>query len=240
MFQKEILFFKTNLYKELSESIQFEDLTNGRKGAILVEKKKDCIPIIRTTSVYKNKVQQFLPIHYDIINSIKKFRNFECNNAMIEIYDNNYIKMKYHSDQALDLMEDSYICVFSCYSNPEKRDIRKLVIKEKESQKESEITMEHNSIVLFSTLSNKKHLHKIIGNELIDDQKWLGITFRLSKTYITFINEIPYFVSNKKEIVIATENEKRYFYNYKSTENKSIEFIYPEINYTTSPSDLIN
>ena len=37
--------------------------------------------------------------------------------------------MKYHSDQALDLADNSYICIFSCYDNP--INLRTLRIKNK-------------------------------------------------------------------------------------------------------------
>jgi hypothetical protein len=71
------------------------------------------------------------------------------------------------------------------------------------------------------------------------DDKWLGITFRLSKTYIEFVNEISYFYKTDKKLKLANEEETKEFYKMRQTENKSINFEYPEINYTISESDLL-
>src|SRR5579863_5668420 len=111
MFEKYFLDYKTNIFDELARSIEYEDITKGRKGAILVDCKNDLIPLVRTTTNYKKPAQRFLRIHYDIIEQIKKVTNnnkLEFNNAMIEIYDSKYCTMGFHSDQATDLAEDSY------------------------------------------------------------------------------------------------------------------------------------
>lgn len=42
------------------------------------------------------------------------------------------------------------------------------------------------------------------------------------------------------ELKLGTEEEKKEFYKLRSEENKSLNYEYPQINYTTSPSDLIN
>ena len=97
--------------------------------------------------------------------------------------------------------------------------------------------MEHNSIILFSTETNRNHMHKIVLDCHQQSTKWLGITFRLSKTFVQFIDEIPYI--NNVPLQIATEEEKRNFYNMKGLENKSIKYAYPDINYTISTSDMM-
>ena len=51
---------------------------------------------------------------------------------MIEIYDSKYCKMGFHTDQSLDLQENSYIGIFSCYNDPTTKDLRKLKVKNKE------------------------------------------------------------------------------------------------------------
>ena len=72
-------------------------------------------------------------------------------------------------------------------------------------------------------LTNKKYLHKIIlNNNNITGNLWLGITFRLSKTFIHFINELPYF-SNGNQLTLANDEQKKEFYKYRQTENKLIE-----------------
>ena len=110
--------------------------------------------------------------------------------------------------------------------------------------------MEHNSIILFSTASNHKHLHKIIlehqnKNDNLDktrnsDNRWLGITFRLSKIFIKFKNKIPYIQSTNNILRIATDLERKEFYKHKGTENSSNEYKYPEIDYTISKNDLMS
>ncbi len=245
MFRKFIIDIKTNSFEELSNSTDFEDIVNGRKGAILVDYKNDLVPIVRTTTIYNKPVQNFLPVHYDIINKVKeKFKdieNIEFNNVLIEIYDSKYRKMGFHTDQSLDLKEDSYICLFSCYENASNNpvDIRKLKIKNKITKECSEVLLENNSAVLFSTLTNHKHLHKIVLESNISRNKWLGITFRLSKTFVKFVNEISYIYPSNKILRIANNDEKKEFMKHKGNENSSSEYAYPEINYTISISDTI-
>lgn len=243
MFTKFVIDNETNLFEELSKSTNFDNVTNGRKGANIVDYKNNLIPLVRTTSNYDKPVQKFLPIHYNIIKMIKrvsKIENLELNNALIEIYDNQYRTMGFHSDQALDLAENSYICIFSCYDNFNNSfNLRKLKIKEKETNKCFEILMEHNSIIIFSTETNKKHLHRIVLETNRSNNKWLGITFRLSKTFIQFVNEIPYLYGTDKILRIANEEEKKQFRKYKGIENAQIGYDYPEIDYTISVGDML-
>jgi len=256
MFQKFIIENESNIFNQLENSVEFENINNGRKGTNIVDYKNNLIPIIRTTTIYNNPSQKFKTIHYNIINKIKKMvniENIEFNNGLIEIYDSNYYKMSYHSDQSLDLEEESYICIFSCYDNPINQ--RTLNIKSKITNERSNIELENNSLVLFSVKTNSNYLHKIVLNKKEPNNRWLGITFRMSKTYIYFINEIPYFINineipyfinineipyfyNKNKILrIANEDEKKQFYKLRGEENKSTNFYYPEIDYTISFGD---
>jgi len=129
--------------------------------------------------------------------------------------------------------------LFSCYDNPDTKDIRTLKIKDKITGELSEISLTHNSIILFSVKTNSNYLHKIVLDKSYADDKWLGITFRLSKTYIEFVNEIPYFYKTDKKLKLANEEEIKEFYKMRQTENKNSVFEYPEINYTISKSDLL-
>jgi hypothetical protein len=242
MFSKSILDIKEDTFKECSKSINVEDVVMGRKGTVLVDCDNDIIPIVRTTTIYNEPVQNLSPFHYDIINKIKEnFQNLdiEFNNALIEIYDSKYRKMKFHTDQSLDLEEDSYICLFSCYENMSNNieDMRKLKIKNKITNECSEFLLENNSVILFSTLYNHKYLHKIILESHKAQNRWLGITFRLSKTFIKFINNNPHMCHNDEILRIASDEEKTEFYKHKGIENKEDEYTYPEINYTISASD---
>lgn len=240
MFQKFIIKNEFNIFNELENSVEFENITYGRKGTNIIDYKNNLIPLVRTTTIYNNPSQKFKTIHYNIIDKIKKasnIENIEFNNALIEIYDSNYCKMKYHSDQSIDLHEESYICIFSCYDNPINNRI--LNIKNKITEEISNIELNNNSIVLFSVKTNSNYLHKIILDKKEPNNKWLGITFRLSKTYIYFNNELPYFYNKDKILRIANEDEKKYFYKLRGEENKDTNFYYPEINYTISFGDTL-
>lgn len=249
MFTKFIIDYQTNIFEALSKSTKFENVTKGRKAANVIDYSDNLIPMVRTTTSYNESPQRFLPIHYDIIENIKmtsKIEGLELNNALIEIYDFQYHNMGFHSDQALDLAENSYICIFSCYNNhpTDINNIRKLIIKEKATEKYSEISMEHNSIIIFSTETNKKHVHKIVLGTNTPNTKntvWLGITFRLSKTFIQFISEIPYFYPRNKILRLANKNDVEWceFMKYKGIENMKIGYDYHEIDYTISVSDTL-
>lgn len=146
-----------------------------------MDNRNELIPIVRTTSPYTSPAQSFKEIHCEIINKIKEIiPNIELNNAMIEIYNCEYKTMKYHSDQSLDLAEDSYICIFSCYSNPESKSLRKLKIKEKGSDVESEIILKHNSVVIFSTELNNKVLRIANPEEKREFMKMKGMENQLT------------------------------------------------------------
>jgi hypothetical protein len=171
----------------------------------------------------------------------------DFNNALIEVYDCNYATMKYHSDQDLDLENESYIGLFTCYENPSElteKNIRKLKIKDKVTNEEFDISLTHNSIVLFSVLTNKKFLHKIILEsipsikKLESDNRWLGITFRKSKTFIQFKNNQPHF-SNGDLLVLANEDQKKEFYKLRGEENFNMNFVYPKLSYTLSIGDTL-
>ena len=136
---------------------------------------------------------------------------------MVEVYDNSYKKMKFHSDQALDLADNSFICIFSCYQKNVSP--RKLLVKSKENEEKFEFILENNSIITFSTSINKKFVHKIILDNCKNQDLWLGFTLRLSKTYITVIGNLFYFTDTNKQLVDATDDEKKEFYKLKKIEN---------------------
>jgi len=269
--------YPTNLFQELATSINFEHITKGRTGANLVNYQNNLVPIVRTTTAYTEPSQKFLSIHHEIIENIKKtsgIENLELNNALIEIYDSDYKKMGFHSDQALDLADNSYICLFSCYENPNLPATRKLVVQQKLNEAQNElqnelnnellsevrdklhdklhyklheslsnqtnILLDHNSVVIFSTETNKKYNHKIIMEDYVGDNRWLGITFRLSKTFIKFNLIEPYLTSSDKKLRFADQNEVKQFRQYKGLENKKINYSYPnDIDYTISLGDLL-
>jgi len=236
--------------------VDFEDLGKGRKGNHLVSVKDENIPLVRTTSKYDKPAHRFSEVHNSIVNEILAIAKNEVdllgtpisfNNALIEIYDKSYFKMKYHSDQALDLENDSYVALFSCYERPDEISaplMRRLRIRDKVTNEEHEFILENNSVILFSLATNSKYQHKIIldtssnKKDSLEDNKWLGITFRKSKTMIQFKNNLPYF-KNGETLKLADENQQREFYKLRGQENKSMDFKYPWIGYTLSKSDTI-
>jgi len=166
----------------------------------------------------------------------------EFNNAMIEIYDSTYRKMGSHSDQALDLADDSYIAIYSCYEDPATTNLRKLIVQQKgdDIDKQSKIlSMHHDSVIFFSTSTNSQHLHKIVL-DTEDSNRWLGITFRLSKTFIKWIDGVPTLTHSGIPLTLANKEESKRFYKFRSEENREVQFNYPELNYTVSPSDLLS
>ena len=243
MFQKYILDFEPNYFEELSNSIQFESIIEGRLGANIADLQNDVIPIVRTTTSYNIPTQPFNNLHIGIIEKIKSISqipNLVLNNGMVEIYGWEYSKMNFHTDQSLDLEPNSYICIVSFYKNPLNSQKRKLVIQNKITSYVEQIELEHNSVVIFSTDANKMYKHKIIlENPNIDSNKWLGITLRQSKSFIKFINDIPYFTSDLSRLRIGNSDEKKLFCKLKGIENKEINFDYPHIDFTVSAGDVI-
>jgi len=253
-FYKIQLNLPANLFAELAHSVDFEQFANDNKIANLLAISGNKVPILRTTSIYQKPAQQFAPIHQLIIENIQKQvaqvidleQDMVFNHATAEIYNQNYFKMKYHSDQALDLAANSYIALFSCYQQPEKLPLglRRLKMQAKNGEEEQELDLEHNSVILFSTQTNQDYQHKIIlpaenrpKAQKIDNQ-WLGITFRQSKTFIEFENGQPFF-PNGQPLTMATEVQTAEFYRLKSAENQQLNYNYPDILYTISPSDML-
>ncbi|MFC3157678.1 2OG-Fe(II) oxygenase superfamily protein [Chryseobacterium arachidis] len=248
------LSFKENLFKDLFNSTEFEISGKGRLGNHLVKMDDGNIAVVRTTTRYTIPATVFSPIHDSLINSINEKISTEnitlpeqnFNNALIEVYDSSYSKMNFHSDQALDLDEKSCIALFSCYENPDELEefhLRKLVVKDKTNEEEFEIVLNHNSVVLFSVETNRKFQHKIIldskqNPKPLTDNKWLGITFRTSKTCIQFKNDIPYF-STGELFTLADKEQESDFFKLRGQENRSLDFAYPDLSYTISPADLM-
>lgn len=251
-FYKITLDIKTNLFSELISVTNFEPVTKGRIGNHLVDMDGNGVPIVRTTTKYNIPANTFSPVHHMLVkcindtigNNLADVPAQHFNNALVEVYDAVYTKMNYHSDQSLDLDNDSYIGVFSSYENPDElseQQIRKLRIKDKVSDEEFEISLTHNTVVLFSVATNTKFLHKIVldtpsSKTLTPDNKWLGITFRTSKTYIRFKDNLPHF-ANGKLLKLADKEQEAEFYKLRGQENRSLDFVYPELTYTVNIAD---
>jgi hypothetical protein len=255
-FYKITLPLEKNLFSELFDSVSFEDVAKGRIGNHLVNISQKGVPIVRTTTLYTIPAHNFSAVHHNIVESVNKTIEsstidqlplLDFNNALIEVYDCNYATMKYHSDQCMDLETDSYIGLFTCYENPDKlteKNLRKLKLKDKTTNEEFDISLTHNSIVLFSLPANTKFLHKIILESVPSlkksesDNKWLGITFRKSKTFITFDDGLPRF-STGELLELADDDQKAEFFKLRGQENSVTNFVYPKLSYTLSIGDTL-
>ncbi|KAJ3179761.1 hypothetical protein HDU85_004762 [Gaertneriomyces sp. JEL0708] len=245
MFRKYILPIDS-AFEKLQHANVFEDFPVGRKGAILIQPSAEGnTPIVRTTTCYKTPSQPFSAVHLDIIEQVNKVANvpsvLSWNNAMVEIYTPEYTKMKFHSDAAIDLAPDSYIGIFSCYENADEPTPRMLIVKEKETGKTISVTLDNNSVVLFSTGANQKYLHKICCVGKKTQSRWLGLTLRQSTTYVRYSTEgVAHLLAGtgadatEKVLRLANDEERREFFKWRSLENATVGFEYPQIDYTLS------
>jgi hypothetical protein len=144
--------------------------------------------------------------------------------------------MKRHSDQALDLADGSSIAIYSCYRDP-RRPSRRLIVKSKESDTRFEIALAHGSVVAFSLDTNRRFTHAIALCAGAPDNDWLGVTFRTSRTFVRFVDGQPR-LPNGERLTLASDEQRREFFQLRRRENDETGFEYPSIAYTISESDL--
>lgn len=234
-----------NPFEELSISARFQNVGRGRKGTVLVNPDKvHGVPIVRTTTPYDVPAQTFRVIHLQLAEQIRQAASLPhaFNNALIERYTNMYTTMGDHSDQAQDLLDDSYIALFSCYRYPERATTaRRLVVKSKAFEGgRFEIPLVHNSVVVFSLATNRRFKHKIVLDKSANSPKneWLGVTFRTSRTFVRF-SDTQALLKDGTTLTLASNDERNALYQLRGRENRELDFVYPSMSYTLSPSDLI-
>jgi hypothetical protein len=234
-----------NLFDALRASVRFEDVGRGRQGAVLIKvDETGSVPLVRTTTRYSTPAQRFRSAHEQLAQQIQNSASLSVgfNNALIETYTNAYTTMGSHSDQALDLADESFIAVFSCYKHPERANPpRKLLVELKKSGRPHvEIPLTHNSVVVFSVDTNRRLKHAIVLDTSTQpaENQWLGITFRTSKTFVRFRDECAYFQDDVR-LVLANDEQSREFYNLRRRENNETDFTYPRLTYTISESDMM-
>ncbi|KAB2589907.1 alpha-ketoglutarate-dependent dioxygenase AlkB family protein [Streptomyces arboris] len=233
-----------NLFAELSESALLEDVGKGRKGATLARiDEAGGVPLVRTTTRYGSPTQRFRAVHERLADLIRERAGLSVgfDNALIESYTNAYTTMGLHSDQALDLADESFIAVFSCYQYPEAGPPRKLIFESKGSDGEKfEVPLAHHSVIVFSVGSNRRLKHKIVLDApgRAADNQWLGVTFRTSKTLIRFRDGHAYLPEGAR-LTSADDEQSTEFYRLRRRENKETDFVYPSLTYTISESDLM-
>ncbi|ROQ26231.1 hypothetical protein EDD98_5852 [Streptomyces sp. PanSC19] len=233
-----------NLFAELSAWTRLEDVGKGRRGAALTRiDETGGVPLVRTTTRYSSPTQRFQAVHERLARQVQERADISVgfNNALIETYTNAYTSMGSHSDQALDLADESFIAVFSCYRHPDASPPRKLIFESKEPDGEKfEIPLAHNSVVAFSVDLNRRLRHKIVlaAPARPADTQWLGVTFRTSKTFVRFRDGRAY-LPQGAVLTSADEEQKREFYRLRRRENNETDFVYPLLTYTVSESDLM-
>ncbi|MFB7211457.1 alpha-ketoglutarate-dependent dioxygenase AlkB [Streptomyces sp. NPDC056255] len=233
-----------NLFAELSASARLEEVGKGRRGAVLtkVDDAGD-VPLVRTTTRYGSPTQRFRAVHERLARQIQERAALAVgfNNALIESYTNAYKTMGSHSDQALDLADESFIAVFSCYRYPEAGPPRKLIFESKGSGGEKfEFPLAHNSFVAFSVESNRRLKHRIVLDAPAQaaDNQWLGVTFRTSKTLVRFRDGHAHLPQGAR-LMPADDEQQHEFYRLRRRENNETDFFYPLLTYTISESDLM-
>ncbi|WP_439623293.1 hypothetical protein [Gemmata sp.] len=233
-----------NLFEELFASVPFEDVGKGRQGAVLTRTDEaGGTPLVRTTTRYRAPAQRFRPVHERLAQRIQTTASLSVgfNNALIESYTNASTTMSSHSDQALDLADDSFSAVFSCYEHPGLANPpRTLLVEPKGGGDRASIPLTHNSAVVFSVGTNRRLRHKIVlaASARTPENRWLGVTFRTSKTVVRFRDGCAYFPEGVR-LTLAGEEQRREFYSLRRRENDETDFTYPRLTYTVSDSDLV-
>ncbi|HEY1056521.1 MAG TPA: hypothetical protein VGE24_15350, partial [Emticicia sp.] len=69
-FYKITLPLESNLFDELSHSVDFEDVAKGRIGNHLVDAGENGVPIVRTTTKYTIPAHKFSSIHHGLVDCI--------------------------------------------------------------------------------------------------------------------------------------------------------------------------
>lgn len=251
------------IFEELSACTQLEAVGRGRFAAKIFNSDDNKIPLVRTTSSYEQPSQRMTPLHLRIIDQINKQLNVSpplvLNNALVEIYRGTYDTMKFHSDQALDLQEDSSIVIFTCTNNPESKTPPRLHVRDKAHPvgpiikigwghsyvdnlfEEKVFPFNHCAAIVFSTQTNASHIHTIY-QKCTENEQWLYITFRTARTFIEFKEHIPYFVNcwlAPDRLHLADKSERQQFYQNKSNENNRTAFnpASVKIKFTVSKGD---
>lgn len=234
-------------YNSLFSSVAWEDVAEGRKGAVMIKPNASGkVPVVRTTTKYKTPAQTFSSAIRWLAHHIEESASlpFDLNNALMEHYTSEYGKMRLHSDQALDLKWGSHVAVYTCYKYPHLPPNRKIVIEPKQGGESFEIILRHNHVVVFSLDTNKRFRHKIVLTEpqhKVNGNEWIGVTFRTSKTFVEYSPDGQALLSDGQMLKVAREGpETKEFYMLRGKENRETDFSYPRgLAVTISNSDLM-
>jgi len=70
------------------------------------------------------------------------------------------------------------------------------------------------------------------------ENNWLGVTFRSAKTFVNY-RSAPVQLADGQQLHLATPEERQAFLAWRRRENQEMDFDYPALNFTLSPSDLL-
>jgi hypothetical protein len=241
-----------NLFPHLLPTVAFEEIGPGRQAAVLVHPDPNYgTPIVRSTTKFEKPAQFLQPIHHQFANEIrlKASLTMPLNNALVELFNNQYGDMAFHSEQAQDLAEGSQIVLFSCYENPNVIS-RKLVVESKiPGEGGFEIPLAQHSIVVWSLETNSRFRHKIVLDKSQGEPPenvWMGFTFRTSSTFIQYRQEegesktrAYFYDSGTPLVLLEGDLACSPIYKLRKMENAATEFQYPAfLSSTISRSDL--
>lgn len=236
---------ETNLFGALSAAVRWEEVGKGRRGAVLTDVDAERgTPIVRTTTRYATPAQRFGPEHERLARLVEGAASLPArfNHALVERYTKACTTMGAHSDQALDLEDDSSIALFSCYEDPARATpLRRLRVQSKVAGgEEVDVALPHHGVVVFSAETNRRFRHRIVlvAPASAPDNPWLGVTFRRSKTFVRD-RDGRTLLADDTPLVLADEAQRREFYGLRRRENEETDFVYPPIGYTVSESDLM-
>jgi hypothetical protein len=227
-------------FDALLASVRWDDVARGRRGAVLVQPDADgAVPIVRTTTAYRAPAQPFRPVHAHLAHAVRRVAalSADFNHALIEHYTPAYATMKHHSDQALDLAEDSSIAVLSCYRDPARPSRRLLVRPKQPGGSPFELVLAHASVVTFSLATNRRFTHAIVPCAGAPANDWLGVTFRVATTRVRFVDGHAR-LADGTPLTLADDDQRRAFLALRRRENAELDFTYPPLSYTISESDL--
>ena len=202
------------MFEEILKSVELEDLGPGRKGAVLCRDHRFQRVFMRSTAKFQKPAQSFTPLHYALSYGLN------ANYAIVEVYEASYRRMRFHTDAALDLVPCSDIGIYTCYEDP--TDIRQLILRKKNTKQVECFNLNHHQLFILNYMTNAMCAHKVTGNKA---SKCIVITFYQSKNY--------------KAMRLATKEETQQFYDYKFLENTQNGFVYPPLDYTLSPGDMV-
>ena len=101
-----------------------------------------------------------------------------------------------------------------------------------------EVPLLHNSAVVFSLDANSKYRHRIVLKTLgLAENRWLGLTFRTSKTHVRFRDGLAFLAA--APLALADDQQLQEFRKLKSRENQEIGFAWLHLACTASPSDTL-